>query len=139
MFFNKKIKLYGVFLENDMSKLLTIVQNKQDINEYVNKLLKLEHSIHYSTWLQVRSLQDSEDNWKEYFNKVLTDEDKLKFSVCKLVYKKEQLSSILRMFCGCTPIGCSFNTQAEYNYFSQQYGDDYMETDTSEDDLDLVS
>ena len=49
MFFNKKIKLYGVFLENDMSKLLTIVQNKQDINEYVNKLLKLEHSIHYST------------------------------------------------------------------------------------------
>lgn len=136
MFFNKKVKLYGIFINQDLSKLLTIVENKKDIDEYVMKLLKLEFFSHYNTWLQVRMLEDSEDNWQEYFNTVIPQEDKMKYTVCKLIYNRSQLSSILRMFCGCTPLGCSFNSEAEYSYFNTQVEiPDVQIKETSSEDL----
>ena len=87
------------------------------IYEYGYKYLRLKHFDHFKMWCELRSLSiDSEAAWATYFTKVLTYEEKAGYAIAKQTYKLNNLAAVLRMFGGCFPLGCSFDTETEYLY-----------------------
>ena len=119
--FNKKkqITVYALTHTQVKNKFLTISDNKYDMYEYVMALLQIQHQAHFETWCQVRALDKEDfDNWVTYYSSCISDEEKSSFQAIKIKYNLRDVIAIMRMFGNCFPIGCSFDTEAEYEYFS---------------------
>lgn len=118
--FNKKkqITVYALINTQVKNTFLTISDNKHDMHEYVMALLQIQHQAHFEAWCQLRAL-DKEDfaNWITYYSSCVSDEEKSSFQAIKIKYRLQDVAAIMRMFGNCFPIGCSFDTEAEYEYF----------------------
>lgn len=115
----RKLKFYAVADVKETSKFLTIVNTKKEAFEFGNKYLKLLHIDHFKRWCEVHNLNEhDDDSWHIYFLTVLTDEERQQLKIYKAVYKVREIASILRMFGGCNPLGCSFDTTSEYAYLN---------------------
>lgn len=117
---NKKLVYYSIKLASDPLKILSVVTSKKEAEEFINKLLYLEHIQDFDSWCFYKEIPDNEkqNHWIEYFNTRLSKEEKNKYVYYKIIYRYTDLAVILRMFCGCKPIGCSFDTKDEYSYIS---------------------
>lgn len=125
MFFKKRydkknLEFFIVTTNENSFKYLTITNTLNQAFEFIEKILRFENENHYKSWLTFRKLEDTQDNWEEYFTYSIPDEEKLKYEVSLIKYSKQDLAAILRMFCGCVPLDCSFNIEAEYSYFEHK-------------------
>ena len=115
----KKITFYAVLNKREPSKFLTFTLTKKQAIEYGNKFLKAIHMEHFKQWCEYHNLNaDMNDSWNIYFMKCLTADEKREIVINKIGYKWEDMTAILRMFGGCVPLGCSFDTPQEYSYLN---------------------
>ena len=114
----KKFVYYGVKLKSNPLIILTVVPTKEDAQEYINKLLYLQHKDEFDTWCYYRQIDEKNKQlyWPEYFNTRITAEEKSEYMFYKIKYSFCELAGILRMFCGCKPIGCSYELKDELAY-----------------------
>lgn len=129
-----KIKLYVLINTDNKNIFLTITNKLSQALEYAENLIKLNHGIHFINWCEAHNFAvDDVKAWNTYFNDCITDDEKLKYKALKISYSKNDIASIMRMFIGCVPLGCSFDTSLEYKYIS----DKILDNSISEDIIDI--
>lgn len=112
-----KLRLYALIHSASPNNFLTIVSSKNDAREYAQLYIKLKHIDHFISWSEARDLNpDDLEVWNQYFEKCISPEEKDEYRVVKIYYKKQNILAMLRMFCNCAPLGCSFDTKVEYDY-----------------------
>lgn len=115
----KHVVLYALVTKDSPNAFLTIANTKSDILEYASALLKLSNIDNFKTWCISNSFDFKDSKaWKYYLNKIVSNEEKDKYLIKCLHYRFEDLVAIMRMFGGCLPLGCSFNTDTELAFFS---------------------
>ena len=118
----KKLTFYLVIDQSQNNQILTITLTKKQAIEYGYQYLKIKNYDHYSRWCELKEFDpESENAWFRYFTNVLTMEEKSKYAVAKRIYKLDTVASIMRMFAGCLPLGCSFDTPTEYLYLKNKW------------------
>lgn len=118
-FFNKLFGLncYALTTKDNNKNFLTITQSRYEALEYANRLLQIEVFEHYSLWCKSRNYDPADMSiWYIYFNDCLNEEQKQRYKIIKIKVFKKDLIAIMRMFGNCVPLGCSFDTPAEYEY-----------------------
>ena len=117
----KTVSFYLVIDQNQSNQILTITSTKKEAIEYGYQFLKIKHYDHYNRWCELKGFSpSSEQAWFRYFMNVLTIEEKSQYAVAKRKYTVDTLAAIMRMFGGCTPLGCSFDTETEYIYLKSK-------------------
>ena len=115
----KKVEFYAVCERDTPGNFLTITCTKAEAAEYAYQYIKIKNLDHYEMWCNLREYDPaSEKAWDEYFEKCISREEKLKYLITKITYKLKDVAAIMRMFGNCPPLGCSFDTQNEYNYLT---------------------
>ena len=142
---NRKTTFYVVKNISQPSILLTITSTKKQCDEYINKLLLNENYNDFTLWCSYQKLTIDANAWVRYYNTRLTDEQKHKYVIQKIYYRDFELCAILRMFCGCKAIGCSFDMPEENAYVENKRAiqealenkfKEYLDQFTKEDSID---
>ena len=142
---NRKTTFYVVKNINQPNILLTITNTKKQCDEYINKLLLNENYNDFSSWCFYQKIVMDPIAWVKYYNTRLNDEQKGKYVIQKIYYRDFELSAILRMFCGCKAIGCSFDMKEENAYVENKKAiqealenkfKEYLDQFTKEDGID---
>lgn len=125
----KKFKFFCVKGSTNPDIMLCITSTANEAQEYINKLLYFKYKQHFESWCFFKGIKEEDFSkyWVTYFNSVLKEEDKKSFWIQIMWYTKSELTAILRMFCGCKPLQCSFELPEEYAYVeSKKYMKDLM-------------
>lgn len=133
--FNKKkqIIVYALISKSIENKFLTISENRLDAYEYAMAFMRLQHQNHFDTWCELRQLdKDDINNWLQYYDMCIEDDEKNNFQVVKVRYNVKDVVTILRMFGNCFPLGCSFDTEIEKEYFKAVLNGKVAESATKE-------
>ena len=127
IFGKNKVTLYFVFKNMNDSIPLTILNKLSDIDEYIGRRIVVDNYAHFKCWCELHK-QDPQDvsTINEYVQSILStlSPDDLKqydFVIKKGVYDSNRISSILRMFYSCVPIGCSWEQPSEVVYTNILY------------------
>ena len=137
--FKKKIPLYLVYKNENPDSLVTVLSDKKQINEFIDKMIIVDNWEHYKMWCELRKLnyKDISVQYSYIDNYINTNpeeaQSKYSFIVKKTIYTTEAMSSILRMFNGCVPIGCSYENPFEFTYANLLYSKLSEEEDKKED------
>ena len=137
--FNKTVPLYLVYKNENPESLITVLANEKQINEFIDKMILVDNWDHFKMWCNLRKLDYKNVNSQYSYidNYIETNpeetESKYTFIVKKTFYTREALSSILRMFNGCVPIGCSYENPVEITYANLIYSKLAEEVDKKED------
>lgn len=132
---DKKIKLYFVedvnnlFLDENETilNILCVTKNKKEALEFINKKIYSDHYNHFGVWCNLKNLQVSQDAWNLYYSTVLQNENPYITVTVNVDYS--MISSIFRIFYGCKPIGCSFDTMLEKLALDMSLSDDQIKAD----------
>lgn len=125
---DKKLRFFTVVEASAPANLLTIVLTKGEALEYAETRIYVEHQEHFQSWCALRNYDaEDADAWTEYLT-VLIENDALEdnYLIMPVTYYYDNIASILRMFGGCAPIGCSFDTAAEKIYWNASLGSEHM-------------
>ena len=120
--FRKKVYLYLVYKNEDDSSLVTVLEKEYQIDEFIHRNILVHNYKHFKAWCDLRQLDytklESENAYVNNFLDTATEEDLKKYTyiIKKVYYTKTALASILRMFNGCFPLGCSYETEVEVAY-----------------------
>lgn len=57
-----------------------------------------------------------EKNWSQYVETCVERSEIEEYKVKVIKYTNANVATILRIFCNCPTIGCSYETQLEYDY-----------------------
>ena len=120
--FRKKVYLYLVYKREDDNSLVTVLERKDQIDEFISRNILIHNYKHFKAWCGLRKMDytkaESENAYINNFLNTATEEDldKYTYIIRKAYYTKTALASILRMFNGCFPLGCSYETEAEVVY-----------------------
>ena len=98
--------------QKQVPNVLCVVKNKKQAEEYIDRLLFTKRFEHYSAWCSLKHLQINDESWAHY--KSLTTNP---YYYRKTPVNYSTISSLLRIFYGCQPIGCSFDTLVETSAF----------------------
>lgn len=136
--FCKKIPLYLVYRNENPASLVAVLADKKQIDEFIDRMIIVDNWAHFKMWCNLRKLdyKSLESQYSYIDNYVATNpeeaESKYTFIVRKTLYTKEALASILRMFNGCVPIGCSYESPVEVTYANLIYSKLAEEVDEEE-------
>lgn len=114
---NKKINLFVLTKRSDPDRFLCVSVSEKDAIEYAHTALKFIHDTHFQAWCALRDYDyKTAHAWDEYFDTCITYEEKSEYLITNVTYKLKDIVAIMRMFGGCQPIGCSFETPVEYEH-----------------------
>lgn len=95
----------------------TVSVNEKDCYEYIDRKEKLDNASHYNSWCYIHKYnKDAPKTWNIYKSVVLENEKK--YCVIKIAYSLNNLSVALRMLNNCVPIGCSYESPVEVEFFN---------------------
>ena len=128
---SKKIKLFFVsdkdnlYLDIDKTapNILCVTVTAEQANEYIDRRLFIEKFNHYNNWCELRDLKpDDANSWVRYRKNLSTS----------YFYEEHEIecnaiASLFRLFYGCTPIGCSFDTLLEASQVLSNLGKEETE------------
>ena len=115
----KKINLFVAQDKDDPSRFLTVTCTKEDAVDFCYKFLRIQKFNHFKLWCDLRKLNvEDESSWDKYYSQCVTIDEKKKFIIRKIRYNFNDVAAIMRMFGGCMPVGCSFDTKTEYDYLN---------------------
>lgn len=107
----RKVTFWAV-VPHDGNGLYTITRTKKQALEYVDLAYYYNSRAHYSMWCGAHDLEEGDASWGRYVRDVLSEKPEL-FDVRRISYGMDGLAVLLRSFCGCKPIGCSFDSELE--------------------------
>lgn len=113
---NKKLKLFFILDKNNLyidektkvPNIISVVANKRNAEEYIDKRFFIECFDHYSSWCSLRDLPIGDQSWLKYKE---VQKNPYYYELTEVNYAT--VASLMRLFYGCTPIGCSFDTLLE--------------------------
>lgn len=118
---NKKVVAYALYTKNDPDTFLTLTRTKEQAKEYAHTLFRYDHEAHFIQWCSLRDLnEDDPKTWSEYYDTCISDDDKQSYLISKVYYNLDNILSMLRMFGGCIPLGCSFESDMEMDRFIEK-------------------
>ncbi len=122
----KKVKLFFVTknkptTDECLDNVYTIVKNKSDAREYINKVIFSEHKNHFNLWCELhnkncndlQTFYDYIETRYDYESNPYND-----FKVITLKYDIKDLCSILRILSYFKPVGASYETQNEVDAYN---------------------
>lgn len=125
--FRKKICLYLIYRNEDENSLVSIVENKEQVAEFIRRSILIYHYKHFKAWCKLRRMDYrspvSENNYIDNFIET-SDEESLSqytYVIKKAYYTRSSIAAVLRMFNSCLPMGCSYETSAEDMYANLLY------------------
>lgn len=139
MFNRKKYKFILVTLgdpENPNSRLLSLVGDKKQADEYIIRQLCAKHDEHFYPWARCHNLHpDLLETQVEYVKTVLKPDDLADYHIAVGTFTRDQLTSLLRLAYGCPPVGASFEFPEEHKEFARKikfykYLEDRLPPDT---------
>lgn len=98
------------YLDEDklILNILSVVATQEEAEEYIDKRLFTINFEHFKSWCELRNLAIGKDSWLQYkllvYNPYYYEKTKVDY---------HSIASLMRMFYGCTPIGCSYDTIIE--------------------------
>lgn len=123
----KKISLYVISKaplkssdEEFRKNIVTFVVKKNQILEYINKKLIVNHYDHYKQWCELQKLNENTaeaeaayikmcgQNWSEYGQ----------YTFKKFTYTINEIASIFRIMNKCVPVGATYETNSEVEYMN---------------------
>lgn len=107
----RKATLWAV-VPHDGGGLYTVTRTRKQALEYVGLAYYYNSKAHYEAWCAAHGLQEGDASWGRYARDVLSGKPDL-FDVRKIQYGMDDLAALIRSFCGCKPIGCSFDSELE--------------------------
>lgn len=107
--------------------ILSVVTTKEEADEYIDRRLFAESFEHYSSWCALRELDKNSDSWLAY-KKVI--DIPYYYEETRVDYKT--ISGLLRIFYGCVPIGCSFDTLIETSTLLTKLKEEEEQEDTKD-------
>lgn len=117
----KKFVFYGVQLIDNQQSFLTITETQQEALEYINRYLYLKHKEEYETWAYYQKLPvEDMETWAKFKLTRIDQAELANIGLTCIRYSSKDIATMLRMFCGVKPIGCSFDDQLEYSKFLYQ-------------------
>lgn len=115
---DKNIKLYFVqdrnylYFNNDLTQpnILCVTATEKEAKEYINRKLLQDNYSHYFNWCSLRNISIDDSSWTFYLkmNTVINP-----YIYSKVKVSHSSIANLFRMFYGCNPIGCSFDTVIE--------------------------
>lgn len=109
-----KVPLFTVLLREDPRISFTVTKTKEEAFEYVNRKVRHDHSSHFVAWCDLHNYKaDSPEAWNSYKYTVLSKEDFYKYKVQKIKFPFNKILSIMRIYFGYLPLGCSFDDPME--------------------------
>lgn len=125
--FRKKVGLYLIYKDENENSLISVVEKKQQVDEFIRRTILVYHYKHFKAWCKLKNIDYtdplSENAYIDNFI-ITSDEETLNqytYIVKKAYYTKASIASILRMFNNCLPLGCSYETNAENVYANLLY------------------
>lgn len=125
--FRKKICLYLIYKNEDENSLVSVVEKKEDVDEFIRRSILIYHYKHFKAWCKLRNIDYRNPVSENYYisNFIETaDEETLNqytYVIKKAYYTRSSIAAILRMFNSCLPMGCSYETSAEDTYANLLY------------------
>lgn len=114
---DKKLSLFVLTKKDNPDRFLSIGLSKNEMIEYAHTLLRFEHEPHFKSWCTLRGYDaDQKASWDEYFKTCIDQYRKSEYFITNVLYRLEDVVAIMRMFGGCSPIGCTFETDTEYDH-----------------------
>lgn len=103
----------------------TITISHKQAEEYIQRINFITHRNHFIAWCNNNDIHLKDDYfpdeaiWQKYYNLVWKDE-KPRYFIQKIKYSLTTLASLLRMYNNVIPLGCSYETDAEYDKFVKE-------------------
>ena len=119
--FNGKLRFFVLVHKDNPLKFLTITTTRKDAIEYANALLKNLHLEHFTLWCNVRNyVVDDPSAWLEYLINCINQEELKEYKVVKIYTNKANMAVIMRLFNGCVPLGCDFESDLEIKVYDKK-------------------
>ena len=96
---------------NSIPNIVSLTTTPEEAEEFISRKLMGERSEHFKSWCDLRDLKQNAESWDKYYRKVLRDSNP--YTYYKLEVDVRSVAGICRIFYGCVPIGCSFDTLIE--------------------------
>ena len=125
--FRKKICLYLIYKNKDENSLVSVVEKKEQVDEFIRRSILVYNYTHFKSWCKLREIDYRNPISENYYiNNFIETSDKETLSqyncvVKKAYYTKSSIAAILRMFNSCIPMGCSYETNIEDVYANLLY------------------
>ena len=115
-----KLKYFFISDKDSDGKPLCIVETKEQAKEFVSNRLYIKHLDDYKSWCYFNQRALDNSSWQEFLQNKIDKEELNSFLIGSKCFNKSEIAAVLRMFIGCAPIGCSFESQQEYQYFGEK-------------------
>lgn len=119
--FGKKFNVYVIFTK-DTEEIVGVVDRKDEIDEFLRKYVISENEAHYKAWCNLRGKNpkdvSSEEEYIDTRWEDLSEDPKYRFVIQQQQYNQRGFASMLRMFYGVKPRGCSYESEVEIEYFN---------------------
>ena len=117
---NHTITGYVIYEHGQRERPIYICADRDQAIIAVNRILFLQHYIHYNLWCEHRNLSPNEDSWNLYVEQNILQQDIDKeYDIAKIEYTPEMIASLFRMFSGCVPMGLDFELDEEMDFFDE--------------------
>ena len=116
--FKKKFKFYSVVDTFENNELITILEKKEQLNEFIGKYLYLLNAEHFKSWCYYRNTPINSNSWQQYLINI-TPQHVNRFKIEEFYLTKSEVASLLRVSSGIVPINCSYESENEKKLLAQ--------------------
>lgn len=136
---NSLIRIYAIFKLTDVNRTnpIAFVSTQEQAMEAIDLYDYYTHFSHFSSWCKIHNHTiDDTKAWDRYAETVLAyeaeEDDSYGYTMVEYFYSQDNLASIIRMTALCTPLGASYENDAEQENYEMATGhEDLSDLDRS--------
>lgn len=111
--FRKLFKVYVIYKDNSQEKVLCVCTKKREVTEFIRKYYLVTHFEHFKSWCELHNYNvKSQEATNAYID--ISASDSFTFPVIAYWYDVNSLAGLLRMINNYVPVGCSFETENDW-------------------------
>lgn len=130
--FKKKFKFYSVIDTFENNELITILEKKEQLNEFIAKYLYILNNEHFKSWCYYKKLPVNNNSWQQYLMNIISQQVN-RFKIEEFYLTKSEVASLLRVSSGIIPINCSYESESEKKLLAQLLQNQLNKTEETKD------
>ena len=126
---NSLVRVYAIFKITDENRTnpIAFVSTPEQALEAIDLYDYYTHFSHFSSWCKIHNYTiDDTRAWDRYAETVLAyeaeEDDSYGYTMVEYFYSQDNLASIIRMTALCTPLGASYENDAEQENYDMAMG-----------------